>query len=90
MKRVLLVLVAALALLYLGDYASVRLPIPPGRNPFGSVTVTISYSVMKKDGKPDYYFQPPQAETCVRSIFPHMGYSPCWYLRRHTNQQINM
>lgn len=89
MKRVILGIFGVLALIYLGDYASVRLRIP-GRNPFGSVTVTISYSVMKKDGKPDYYFQPPQVETCVRSIFPHLGYAPCWYLKRHTNQQINM
>jgi hypothetical protein len=89
MKRVILVVLALFALFYAGDYASVRLRIP-GRNPFGSVTVTITYSVMKKDGKPDYYFQPPQAETCVRSIFPHLGYTPCWYLRRHTSQQINM
>jgi len=89
MKRIVLVVLALLALLYVGDYASVRFWIP-GHNPFGSVTVTISYSVMKKSGKPDYYFQPPQAETCVRSIFPHLGYTPCWYLRRHTSEQINM
>ncbi len=89
MKRIVLVLLVLFAVLYIGDYASVRLRIP-GHNPFGSVTVTTTLSVMKKDGKPDYYFQPPQAETCVRSIFPHLGYRPCWYLRRHTNQQINM
>lgn len=89
MKRIALVVLALFALLYIGDYVSVRFRIP-GHNPFGSVTVTVTLSVMKKDGKPDYYFQPPQAQTCVRSIFPHLGYKPCWYLRRHTNQQINM
>jgi hypothetical protein len=89
MKRIVLVVLALFALLYVGDYTSVRFRIP-GHNPFGSVTVTITTTVMKKDGKPDYYFQPPQTETCVRSIFPHLGYLPCWYLRRHTNQQINM
>ena len=90
MRRFVLAMLGLFALLYAGDYASVRFRIPPGRNPFGSVTVTITYSVMKKDGKPDYYFQPPQAEPCVRSIFPHLGYAPCWYMRRHTNRQINM
>lgn len=90
MRRFALCLAALLALVYLADYASVRFQIPRSRNPLGSVTVQVSYAVTKKDGKPDYYFQPPQAETCVRSIFPHLGYTPCWYLSRHTNQQIVM
>jgi hypothetical protein len=90
MRRFIVAALALVALVYAGDYLSVRFRIPRGRNPFGSVTVQVSYSVMKKDGKPDYYFQPPQAETCVRSLFPHLGYTPCWYLNRHKNQQINM
>lgn len=90
MKRIVLAVIILFAVVYTGDYALVRFRIPRSRNPFGSVTVQVSYSVMKKDGKPDYYFQPPQVETCVRSLFPHLGYPPCWYLTRHTNQQINM
>jgi hypothetical protein len=90
MKRVIPALIALLVLVYAADYASVRYRIPRSRNPYGSVTVQVSYAVMKKDGKPDYYFQPPQAETCVRSLFPHLGYTPCWYLQRHANQQVNM
>jgi hypothetical protein len=90
MRRFIVAALALVALVYAGDYLSVRFRIPRGRNPFGSVTVQVSYSVMKKDGKPDYYFQPPQAETCVRSLFPHLGYTPCWYLNRRKNQQINM
>ena len=82
--------VLLIATLYVGDYVSVRYRIPRGRNPFGTVTVQRSYSVMKKDGKPDFYFDPPQNQTCVRSLFPHLGYDPCWYLLRHQNQQISM
>jgi hypothetical protein len=90
MKRLLLTALLLLALIYAGDYAAVRLPFPRGHKPLGSVIVRRSYSVMKKDGKPDYYFEPPQAETCVHSLFPHLGYPPCWYLNRHQNQQINI
>jgi hypothetical protein len=26
----------------------------------------------------------PQTELCVRSLFPHLGHSPCWYVSRRT------
>lgn len=26
--------------------------------------------------------------TCVDALLPHFGYSPCWYLRKHTLQTI--
>jgi len=32
----------------------------------------------------------PINQECVHSLFPHVGDSPCWYLSRHTQQQINM
>jgi len=79
-----------IAIIYLGDFAVVRFKIPRSRNPLATVTVQRSYAVMKKDGKPDFYFDPPRDQTCVRSIFPHLGYAPCWYLHRHQHQQINM
>jgi len=89
-RKLLLVAVAIVAITYGGDYVSVRYRIPGNRDPLAEVTVQRSYSVMKKDGKPDFYFDPPQNQTCVRSLFPHLGYEPCWYLRRHRTQQINM
>jgi hypothetical protein len=89
-RRLIALTILLAAVLYAGDYASVRFGIPPGRNPLATVTVQRSYSVMKKDGKPDFYFDPPQNQTCVRSLFPHLGYEPCWYLRRHQTQQISM
>jgi hypothetical protein len=90
MRRLLLGALVLLTILYAGDYASVRFRISRSRNPFATVTVQRSYSVMKKNGKPDFYFDPPQNQTCVRSLFPHLGYEPCWYLRRHSMQQIKM
>jgi hypothetical protein len=90
MGRRAAIAVLIFAALYGGDYVMVRFRIPRSRNPLGSVTVQRYYSVMKKDGKPDYYFQPPQTETCVQSLFPHLGYSPCWYLDRHKVQKISV
>ena len=90
MKRALGIALLLLAALYTGDYAAVRVPIPRSRAAYGTVTVRRYYAAMKKDGKPDYYFTPPAAETCVHSLFPHFGYEPCWYLSRHTNQEIDL
>ena len=90
MKRVSLVAASVLFLIYAGDYAAVRFRIPAGRNPFGTVQVQRYYSVMKKNGEPDFYFNPPQDQACVRSLFPHLGYTPCWYLQRHKTQKITV
>ena len=89
-KRVALILAGLLALVYLGDYAAVRLPIPRGRNVFGTVTVRPYYAVTLKNGKSDFYFLDSQKRTCVNSLFPHMGYAPCWYLENHKRQRIQM
>lgn len=90
MKRTIGITVLLLGVLYFGDYLSVRYRIPKGREPFGVVTVQTSYAVKQKDGKTEYYFNPPENQTCVHALFPHLGYSPCWYLGRKNKPQINM
>ena len=87
LKRIALVILACLALGYAGDYALVRFPI---RNPYGVVVVRPYYAVRKKNGKPDFYFLDPQNQTCVNSLLPHLGYPPCWYLKKHAQQRIDM
>ena len=94
MKRVLLRLVIAgivlLGSVYAGDYLSLRYRIPNNRPQFGSVAVTEMYAIHEKNNETEYQFPPPQDETCVQSLFSHFGYSPCWYLRRHTQQRIDI
>jgi hypothetical protein len=90
MRRIALTVMALLALLYAGDYASVRFRIPKGRDPFGVVQVRLYYVVPQKNGKSELYFLDPQNQTCVHSLFPHLGYNPCWYINRHAHQRIDM
>ena len=52
--------------------------------------ITKFYAVPQKDGKTSYEPGEPESQTCVNSIFPHFGYNPCWYLKRHKTQQINL
>jgi len=89
MRRVLLGILVSLALLYLGDDLSVRLRIPPGRDPYGYVTVDRLDAIAEKNNKTEYVPEEPVVETCIHALFPHIGYVPCWYLRRHTEQRVN-
>jgi hypothetical protein len=75
---------------YIGDYLSLRFQVPNHRPQFGSVTVRRYYAVPQKDRSTEYMFDPPRVQTCVYSLFPHLGDSPCWYLSRHTKQEINV
>ncbi len=94
MKRALLRLVGMLVLLaaitYAGDYLSVRYRIPRNRDPYGEVTITSMYAIHEKNGKIEYQFAAPETQVCVHSLFPHLGYSPCWYLNRHTEKRIEI
>lgn len=83
-------LLTLLALLYAGDYLAVRIPIPKTRAAFGTVIVRPYYDVGLKSGKSDFYILDPQPQTCVNSLFPHLGLTPCWYLRKHSHPRIAM
>jgi hypothetical protein len=94
-KRLLIATVLAAVLLYLGDALSVRLRnIHASPNdPFESLTGPRILAIPENDGKiayePDIQ-QPSQTITCVHSLFPHSGYSPCWYVRKQMQQPVPM
>jgi len=90
MRRLVIITAGLLALLYAGDYLSVRYRIPKSRDPYGVVKVRTYYVVPQKNGKPEFYFLQPEDQTCVRSLFPHLGLKPCWYLRRKSQNPIDM
>jgi hypothetical protein len=83
-------ILAAVLILYFADYLSLRFQIPNHRTQFGSVQVRRYYAVPQKDRSTEFMFEQPKPQTCVYSIFPHLGDSPCWYLNRHKSQQINV
>jgi hypothetical protein len=89
-KRVLIIAFVSLSILYIGDYISIRYRVAKNRTPFGVVTVQTYYAVPQKNRKTEFYFDQPQNQSCIHSLFPHFGYSPCWYLNRKRVKQINM
>jgi hypothetical protein len=88
--RLIVSLLLGLAVVYASDYLILRYRIASNRNAYGTVTVQPYYAVPRKDHKTEYLFDDPQDETCVNSLFPHLGDSPCWYLNRNKQKRINM
>lgn len=85
LTRAALYAAAILAIVFLADGLSLRFR----RQPLGSVTVQRYYALHKNKQKTTFMFAEPEAQTCVRALFPHWGYPPCWYLRRRTEQRID-
>ena len=90
LKRLAISVVLAFALVYASDYVILRYRVAAKRNPYGTVTVQPYYAVPRKDHKTEYMFDDPQDQTCVHSLFPHFGDSPCWYLSRNKQKRIDM
>ena len=86
----LIVTVFTLAILYVGDYFVLRYRVAPQKNAFDQVTVRPYYALHLKNGKTEFSFQPEQQERCVNSLFPHLGMTPCWYLRRHPDKRTDI
>jgi hypothetical protein len=90
LKRVLIVALLFIGALYAGDYLYLRYKMTkqnPG-DPFQVLQVRPLYAIPQKNGKNDFSFGDPETQTCVRSLFPHSGYSPCWYAVREDKKPI--
>ncbi|HEX2663141.1 MAG TPA: hypothetical protein VHM93_09950 [Candidatus Acidoferrum sp.] len=94
-KRAMVLLIAAIALTYAGDYLSfrVRLIHPKPADPLESLTAPRILAIPEKGGKTSYEIDqqnPEQTVTCVHSLFPHAGFAPCWYVKPRVGQPIPM
>ena len=88
MKRVLAIVVVSLVGVYAGDYVALQYR-NRSQSAFDQVTIQNYYAVPRKDGRTEYMLEDPVTKTCVHSLFPHFGYSPCWYLERRKLQRID-
>jgi len=94
-RRTLILVMALLSLLYAGDYAVVRsrAAFPRLGSAYDSVEIVRLYAIPLKNGRTEYELdarQPEVTQTCVRALFSHLGYQPCWYLRRNSHKPIPM
>lgn len=79
-----LALVSLTAVMYVADDLWVR----SRSRPVEQIKVGRLYAAVNQWNKVEYSVGTPIMETCVDALMPHFGYTPCWYLRRHTIQQI--
>ena len=93
--RFLYALILLVALAYGYDFASVRRRMSaqkPG-DPFDVVTYPHLLAIPQKGNKVDYELDaqsPLETESCVHSLFPHYGYTPCWYILRKSKSPTQM
>jgi hypothetical protein len=80
------VLCALFVVLSVADYLVLRFRMAKFGPASTTASVTFFYAAPIKGNKVSVYSGQPQTETCVRSIFPWLGYDPCWYAKRHTIQ----
>ena len=83
-------LIVAVCVLYLADYARLRYKIHRNSQAYGSVKIQNYYAVKLKSGKVEYYFDNMKVQPCSNTLFPQMGYTPCWYLQRQANKGTNL
>jgi hypothetical protein len=86
MKRTLIAVLLIAALAYGADFTILRLR----SNSTGTITVHRSYVIPLKNGRNEYTSDEVVDQPCVHSLLPHLGDTPCWYLARHTQQQITI
>lgn len=84
--------VVLIALLWIADWISFqyRLSRHTTGDPLQTMRIQSTYAIPHKDGRAEYVFGQPQNVMCARSIFPHGGDPPCWYLRKTTSKPIPM
>jgi hypothetical protein len=87
LRTAAIVLLIAAAILYVSDWLIFKLR----GSPTDTLTVSLFVSAPLKNEKQEIDYIGQEQWTCTRSLFPFPPFqqnqsSPCWYLRRHTNQ----
>jgi hypothetical protein len=94
-KRALISFACSLAVTYVCDFMYFRMRrihLQPS-NPIETFTSPRLYAIAVKGGKVDYELDgqnPEQTWVCAHSLFPHAGYTPCWYIKPKSRQPIPM
>jgi hypothetical protein len=94
-ERIVLAILILLAVLFVYDDLSVRHRISAQKHgdPFDTVTYPRLLEIPQKGNHVEYTLDalsPMETQPCVHSIFPHFGYTPCWYVSRKAQTPIPM
>ena len=95
LKRIFIIALVVLAVLYFYDFLSVRRRMSAQKqgDPFDTLVYPRVLAIPHKGNRVEYALDvqsPTQSEPCVHSLFPHFGYTPCWYVNRELRNPIPM
>ena len=82
-------LLALILVMYVVDSIQIRIRLAAGGPQSAYDSIDILYAAALKGSKYQVYADQPVKETCAKSLFPQLGYSPCWYLRRNKMEMLN-
>jgi hypothetical protein len=92
MKRLLYILeimlkvvLVSAVVVWVSDWALFRVRAARG-TAFDSVQVEEYLSTALKGNKQEFDYMGTAQVTCARSLFPHGGAKPCWWVRHHRTQ----
>ena len=89
-KRILAGIALALAVLYAGDYLILKIRDHKGQKVYETVEVENYSTVPEKNNRVEFFYDDPDTEECVHSLFPHSGDNPCWYDNRHRDERTDL
>lgn len=84
--RVLLISLAALAILFAGDWTVFRVR---GAQAISSVQVDQFLRTPLKGQKEEFDYMGTVAQPCAHTIFPQQSLTPCWWLQSHKTQWVS-
>jgi len=95
LKRTFLIAAILLAVLYVYDYLSVlhRKNERKQGDPFDVVVHPRVLAIPQKGNRVEFALDaqsPMVSDPCVHSLFPHFGYTPCWYVSRNALKPVPM
>jgi hypothetical protein len=83
--KVAVALLICVGMVYIGDWVVLKVRVARG-TAYSSVEVDQFLATPLKGEKVEYDMVGSFQQTCTRSIFPHEGQPPCWWVRRHNTQ----
>jgi hypothetical protein len=86
--RLLIGVVAALAILYLGDDLSVRYRMARRSAADPIEEITFYYATTLKNGWVEVFYGQPRRTVCAHALFPHLGHGPCWFVGRSPVRKV--
>ena len=95
LKRIFFITAILLSVLYSWDYLSVlhRNSAQKQGDPFDVVVHPRLLAIPQKGNRVEFALDaqsPMVSDPCVHSLFPHFGYTPCWYVSRNALKPIPM